>query len=116
VQDQVMPEESLTARYIEAFEKLRDPSHNRAYSESEWKVLFADNNLDVQHCEIINRRHNFKEWTDRQRVPQNTVACLTAMLFSAPPEVVTLMRPHDFGTPDAVFHSQHIIILGKKTR
>ena len=114
VQDQVMPADDLTARYIEAFEKLRDPSHNRAYSESEWQALFIENNLEVQHCEVISRRHNFKDWTERQKVTASTAACLNAMLLLAPEQIISCMRPQNIGTVEAEFYSHHIIILGKK--
>ena len=114
VQDQVMPEDDMTARYIEAFEKLRDPSHTRAYSESEWQALFSENNLQVNHCEVIQRHHNFSEWTERQKVTASTVACLKAMALSAPPEVKSCMQPQYFGTAQAEFYSHHIIILGQK--
>ena len=114
VQDQVMPEDDLTARYIEAYEKLRDPSHNRAYSETEWQAMLTGNGFDVKHSEIISRHHNFMEWTERQKVTANTIDCLNAMALSAPDKVIACLQPHNIGTEDAEFYSQHIIIIGQK--
>ncbi len=41
VQDHLVPDDVAAARYIEAYEKLRDPSHNQAFAEAEWRAMFA---------------------------------------------------------------------------
>jgi len=115
VQDQVMPEPPMTARYIEAFEKLRDPSHNRAYSECEWQNLFTEAGFVVKSSEKIRRDHNFNQWTERQQVMPSTIESLNALILSAPAEVEACMQPHKIGTDEAVFTSYHIIIVGQKS-
>ncbi|MCJ7829814.1 MAG: hypothetical protein MUP74_00360 [Desulfobacterales bacterium] len=37
VQDHVLPEDPAVARYVDRFERLRDPSHNRAFSQNDLK-------------------------------------------------------------------------------
>lgn len=115
VQDQVMPEAPMTARYIEAFEKLRDPSHNRAYSQHEWHTFFTDTGFQVTASEKIRRDHHFKQWTERQQVSPSTIESLNALLLSAPADVKACMQPVKIGTEEAVFTSHHLIILGKKS-
>lgn len=114
VQDQAMPEDGLAARYIEAFEKLRDPSHNRAFSQSEWAGMFSMAGFTVTHVEKIRRHHLFLQWAERQKVTPSTIDSLIALALSAPPEVQSWMQPRFMGTPEAEFYSDHIIILGKK--
>jgi len=67
VQDQVMPEEPLIAGYVEAFEKLRDPSHNHALTETEWRAAFTAAGLTLEHVETLTKSHNFEEWTTTRR-------------------------------------------------
>ena len=66
VQDHLMPEDVAAARYIEAFEKLRDPSHNQAFTEGEWRTMFTEAGVTVTHVEQLHKDLNFKTWTDRQ--------------------------------------------------
>src|SRR4051794_1763461 len=47
VQDHVLPEDAKAAAYVEAFERLRDPSHNRALADYEWRGAYLDAGLTV---------------------------------------------------------------------
>lgn len=114
VQDHVLPEDTHAACYIDAFEKLRDPSHNRAFTESEWRAMFAEAGLTMIHSEIVQKQHAFEEWADRQGVTPRTKACLETLMQQAPPAVIAWMQPRDFGTPEATFAGYHIIIAGRK--
>ena len=114
VQDHLVPEDRTAARYIEAFEKLRDPSHNRAFTEGEWRAMFVDAGLAVTHVERLSKELTFRTWTDRQGVTENTEACLIVLLEAAPSAVLEWVRPRAWGTPDATFTSQHLIIRGRK--
>ncbi|HOU16140.1 MAG TPA: methyltransferase domain-containing protein [Anaerolineae bacterium] len=114
VQDQVMPEDPLVAGYVEAFEKLRDPSHNHALTESEWRAAFAAAGLTLEHVETLAKSHSFEEWTTTQAVTPSTKACLEALVAGAPPAAVEWLHPCDFGTPEATFVNVHIILAGRK--
>jgi ubiquinone/menaquinone biosynthesis C-methylase UbiE len=114
VQDHVLPEDGETARYVDAFEKLRDPSHNRAYSESEWATMIRMAGLKVEHTEQIIKRHDFLPWANRQGCTPQTIKRLSEMVLSAPAPVVEWMQPQGFGTPDATFVNHHILVSGRK--
>ena len=115
VQDQQMPEDSLIAGYVEAFEKLRDPSHNHALTETEWRAAFAAAGLTLEHVETLVKSHSFDEWTATQSVLPSTKACLEALVAGAPPAAIAWLQPRDFGTPEATFVNVHIILAGRKS-
>jgi ubiquinone/menaquinone biosynthesis C-methylase UbiE len=114
VQDHVLPEDEQAARYIDAFERLRDTSHNRAYSISEWIVMFQEAGLEVEHTEQIIKRHEFLSWAERQGCKPETIEQLVDMVKRAPEAATDWMEPKDFGTPEATFANRHIIIAGRK--
>ena len=114
VQDHRMPDDVLTARYVEAFEKLRDPSHNRAFNENEWRGMFDNAGLLVTHVETLYKDLNFENWVDRQGVTPNTRACLNALMQLAPPAAREWMHPNAWGTSDATYRCHHLIIRGEK--
>jgi ubiquinone/menaquinone biosynthesis C-methylase UbiE len=114
VQDHVSPEDEECARHVNAFQKLRDPSHNRSYSESAWIRMFQDAGLEVEHTEQITKRHEFLPWAERQGCTPEVVQRLVNMMEKAPPSVIEWMQPRDFGTSEATFVDRHIIIAGRK--
>lgn len=114
VQDHVLPDDESTARIVDDFEKLRDPSHHRAYSESEWVRMFEDAGLGVEHTEEIIKKHDFLTWANRQGCANDTIEQLIEMLSRAPAAAQQWMRPRGWGTPDASFVNRHLIIAGRK--
>jgi ubiquinone/menaquinone biosynthesis C-methylase UbiE len=62
VQDHVLPPDEGAARYVDDFERLRDPSHNRAFSRAEWINMFESAGLQVVHTQEITKRHQLRPW------------------------------------------------------
>ena len=116
VQDHVLPQNEPTARYIDDFERLRDPSHNRAFSEQEWIALFQAAGLEVVHTEQLVKEHNFLSWVERQKCTPDVIEQLNQMILQAPAEVQAWLCPCHFGTPEATFINHHILIAGQKVK
>ena len=57
VLDQLHPDNLEAAKYIDRIEKLRDPSHNRAYNQTEWTDMFQLAGLVVEQIEIVEKKH-----------------------------------------------------------
>jgi len=115
VQDHVLPDDEEAARAVDDFERLRDPSHNRAFDESEWRGMFEDAGLAVEHIEQIVKRHAFLDWAQRQGCAPEVVEQLTAMMQQAPATARDWMQPQDWGTPEATFANHHVLIAGRKS-
>ncbi len=114
VQDHVLPEDKNAGRYLEKFEKLRDPSHHQAYTQAEWVNMFQIAGLTVAHTEQIIKRHGFLSWAQRQGCSREIVEHLVGLVKKAPQIVTDWLQPHKFGTPQAAFVGHHIIITGRK--
>ena len=81
--------------YINAFERLRDPSHLRAWSMAEWRTAFAAAGLAIAHEEEIDKTIEFRTWASRYDAV--TQALLLAMLALAAPEVKAALDPKGAG-------------------
>jgi ubiquinone/menaquinone biosynthesis C-methylase UbiE len=115
VEDQLVPEDDRAARYVDSFERLRDPSHNRIYAMYEWRGMFLDAGLTVEHAEQITKSGTeLVSWSERQGCTPDVIERLQIMLAQAPDAVAAWMRPQYAGTPDAKFDHNYIIILGRK--
>jgi ubiquinone/menaquinone biosynthesis C-methylase UbiE len=114
VQDHVLPEDPVAADYIDAWERLRDPSHHRAFTEAEWEAMFQRAGLAVYHIEQVAKQHAFLDWTQRQDCVPEIVGQLIELMDAAPEAVVAWVQPRGFGTPQASFVNHHILITGRK--
>lgn len=114
VQDHVLPDDPATAAEVEAFERLRDPSHHRAFTEGEWRAMFAAAGLTVRHTEVIVKRHGFLQWVERQGCTAETIAQLQANMATASTGAQAWMEPQAWDQPEASFVNRHILIVGRK--
>jgi len=114
VQDHVLPEDDESARYVDNFETVRDPSHNRAFNQSEWVSMFKSAGVTVEHTEEYIKVHDFLDWSKRQGNDEETIATLIQLLNDAPTIAKEWMDAKEWGTESATFVNHHLIIRGKK--
>jgi ubiquinone/menaquinone biosynthesis C-methylase UbiE len=115
IEDHLLPEDDRAARYIDAFECLRDPSHHRAFSAYEWRGMLLDAGLSMEHMETVAKRGmRLIPWAERQGCEPQVIERLQIMLAQAPGAVRAFMQPRCIGTADAEFDHQYILLVGRK--
>lgn len=80
-------------RYVNAFEKLRDPSHHLCLSVYEWRESFYQAGFALHHEEVERKEFDFDDYVRRMRVPADDVVRLRAMLVQAPDHVLEFLTP-----------------------
>lgn len=114
VQDHLLPDDEASGRYVDEFETVRDPSHNRAFSQQEWIAMFESVGLTVEHTEEYIKKHDFLDWAQRQGNDDALIAQLIQMVNDAPEIAKAWMQPEHWGTDQATFVNHHLIIRGVK--
>ena len=115
VVDIVTPPQPKAARYVNAFERLRDPSHVWAYSVAEWRSFFSGAGLHVERTQIFDTRHVLSAWAQRMGRDASTTLRLAAMLRQAPPPVADWLRPQFVPSGvDAHFTIRQALLVGRK--
>ena len=114
VQDHVLPDDQRAARYIDSFERLRDPSHHRAYADYEWRGMFLDAGLSVEHSERMQKTGKMLPWAERTGCTPEIIERLQILLAQAPDAVAEWISPKCVGTADVTFEHNYIIIAGRK--
>jgi SAM-dependent methyltransferase len=103
--------ERRAGAYVNAFEKLRDPSHVRCLSLDEWVDAFITAGFTVGHHETSLMPLDFADWTARMQVSAVNRQRLRALLLQAPEPVLTFLTPAVSG--DKIeFHLHKAIIIG----
>lgn len=73
--DRVVVQDTLyQGEVMEEVERVRDPSHVRRYSETEWRAFFEDAGLEVDRLEVMTRRLPVDPWLDRAAATPETAA------------------------------------------
>jgi len=112
--DHISPPDNEAARYCNAFQKLRDPSHVRELSAPEWQGIFEEAGLEVRHIETFTSRLDFPWWTKQQNNDPETVLRLKVMLKQAPPAVAAWIDPQVSETGEGSFAMVQVIVIGAK--
>lgn len=99
--------------YVNAFEKLRDPSHGRCLSLDEWAEAFKTADFTLLHQEVAPKAIEFQEWAMRMQVSPENLVRLRAMLVQAPAPVLQFLTPQ-FTTDRITFHLAEAIVIGQK--
>ena len=97
--------------YINAFERLRDPSHLRAWTMAEWRDAIAKAGFKIGHEEELDKRMEFKSWA--QRYDDVMKALLRAMLTQVTPAVKAALNPED-GADGLFFHLCEGLFIAKR--
>ncbi len=95
--DNLVPDNAAAARHINAFEKLRDPSHNWAYTTADWLGFFAAAGLDVTHSETFHKERDFEAWTSMAGVDELRRQQLRLLLTQAPAPALAALEPRMTG-------------------
>lgn len=100
-------------RYINAFDRLRDPSHVKSLSRDEWLEVFYQSSLRILHQETIEKQLDLDTWAERMNVSQDDWTRLRVMLRQAPSQVTDYFKPRVIGE-GILFNLTELILIGTK--
>lgn len=102
-----------TGRYVNAFEKLRDPSHGRHQTPEEWREYFVAHRFVLLHEESDKKAINFGDYVARSGVVPDDIVRLRAMLVQAPEGVLEFLTPI-FQGDTITFYLTEAIFIGQR--
>lgn len=86
-EDIVAPEQPVFDTFLQTLELMRDPSHVRDYSMSEWTEIATQAGFMLTGVTRRRLPLVFDAWTMRQRTPELMVQAIRALFASVPDEV-----------------------------
>ncbi|MGO9631988.1 MAG: class I SAM-dependent methyltransferase [Xanthobacteraceae bacterium] len=87
--DAYSPGPALFDTHIQAVELLRDTSHVRDYTASEWIAALQRSGFALQACQTWRLRMDFPVWTTRMGTPEPNARAIRALQVAASAEVST---------------------------
>lgn len=85
--DALAPEDALADTHLQALELLRDRSHVRNRSPSQWRQLLAAAGFELLEQQQWPIQIEFGSWVERMRTPAEHAAAIRSLQRSAPAEV-----------------------------
>ncbi|QQK81593.1 methyltransferase domain-containing protein [Salicibibacter cibi] len=83
--DNTVPEADVFDTFYNKVEKLRDPSHIRAWKKSEWIAKIEKAGFTVEHMQRFRKTFDFQDWCARLDVPAEKRGMLQQLFAEAPP-------------------------------
>jgi len=111
--DNVVSGEARIAKYVNAFEKLRDPSHHWAYSTDDWQATLQSAGFTGLRAETFEKDIDFADWAGRMGVTGDNLVRLQAMLVRAPADSAGWLRPSEV-SGRLVFTLAEMVLIGHK--
>lgn len=81
--DSMAPEDAALDTFFNAFELLRDPSHVRNYSRSQWRAMLAEVGFSSEVLGGWMLEQDFETWIQRVGTPETAVAHLRFLFENA---------------------------------
>ena len=111
--DNVVPQVIAAARHINALEKLRDPSHNWAYTAADWLGFFAAAGLETLNSEIFTKTRDFDYWINMQGVDAQRSAQVRFLILQAPAAARAALAPEVVGGA-LKFKLTEVLVVARK--
>lgn len=84
LEDSVSPPSKRLDRFVNSLEKLRDPTHVRAYTKREWRRMLIHSGLRVVRSELYRKTHNVEDWMTNSGCSEELKEQVRTMFVQAP--------------------------------
>ncbi len=111
--DNIVPPDKQIGGYINAFEKLHDPSHHWCYPQVRLEAYFSDAGLTILHTDTIKKDRDLDAWADRSGCSEKTKDGLRALLREAPEGVRDFLNPRQEGNR-FTFSLEELVLIAQK--
>jgi ubiquinone/menaquinone biosynthesis C-methylase UbiE len=111
--DNVTVPDKQAAGYYNAYEKLRDPSHNWIYPLVRLQAMVEQAGFQVEATRQLSKEFEFHHWADRQRVSAANKDKLLAMMRTIPELLEPLFKPR-WADGTMYFSLWEAVIVGRR--
>ncbi|RLB59921.1 MAG: SAM-dependent methyltransferase [Deltaproteobacteria bacterium] len=112
--DTLMPSDPEIAEFFQTMEKMRNPTHIKAFSEDEWQEMILDSKLILQETKIISKTHDFQEWTKTAGLNRTKVQELNKFFMDAPHKIHDYFKIESFAGEVESYTDKKLLIFAKR--
>ncbi|MFQ5893475.1 MAG: class I SAM-dependent methyltransferase, partial [Nitrospinota bacterium] len=113
--DSMVPDDLKLAEFLNHVERLRDPTHVRSRTRSEWIALLEAAGFHIEAAEVFKKTHAFASWAGRSsQLDAAGRQALEEEFLSAPSEVAEYFRYEVADGRLVSYTDDKLLLLGRK--
>ncbi len=112
--DTLLPSDPEIAEFYQTMEKMRDPTHIRAFNEDQWKQMILDSELILHETKIIPKTHDFQEWAKRAGMNRKEIQELNSFFMEASPKIHDFFKIESFAGEVETYTDRKLLIYARR--
>jgi ubiquinone/menaquinone biosynthesis C-methylase UbiE len=112
--DTLLADEPHIAQFQHDYEKLRDQTHIRAFTQTEWEQMVIDAGFILHETTVQKKTHDFQEWAKRSGLTREEVQQLNKMFIEASDEIQDFFQVEIFAGEVESFTDNKILISASR--
>jgi len=112
--DTLLPDDPEIAEFYQTMEKMRDPTHVRAYSQKEWCQMAEEAGFKVEAMKIFTKTHDFPVWAKRAGLNREGVKKLAKYFIDAPEKVHNHFQIETFAGEVESYTDQKLLLYATR--
>lgn len=114
--DGAAPEDQGLHEFLDRLEIIRDPSHNRRLSLSEWNAAFENAGFELENSYLEDDIYDFDDWVTRAGVKYDVHKRLEDMIINATPEQHAYFKFDIQDGKVVSMRNDRAVVLGRKPK
>ena len=112
--DTLLPDDPEVAEFYQAMEKMRDPTHVRAYTLQEWTEMLETAGFEVAATRLFPKTHDFQEWARRAGLNREGIQQLNRFFIDAPAKVQDYFQVETFAGEVESYTDQKLLLFANR--
>ncbi len=112
--DTLLPDDPETAEFYQAMEKMRDPTHVRAYTKDEWTRMIEVAGFEVAATRVFPKTHEFQEWARRAGLSREGIQGLNRFFIEAPAKIQDYFQVETFAGEVESYTDQKLLLFANR--
>jgi ubiquinone/menaquinone biosynthesis C-methylase UbiE len=112
--DTLLPDDPEIAEFHQAMEKMRDPTHVRAYTREEWTRMIEAAGFEVGATRMFPKTHEFQEWARRAGLTREGIQRLNRFFIEASAKIQDFFQIETFAGEVESYTDQKLLVFADR--
>lgn len=112
--DTMLPTDPEIAEWYQQMEKMRDPTHIRAYTEEVWQEMVQEAGFILHETTTIPKTHDFPTWAKRAGLKREGIAALNKFFVDAPEKVQDYFQIETFAGEVEAYTDRKVLVYASR--
>ncbi len=112
--DTLLPDDAEIADFYQTMETMRDPTHVRAHTRSEWVQMVEDAGFIVHETRAFPKTHDFQEWARRAGLNREGIQRLNQYFIQSSAKTHDYFQIETFAGEVETYTDQKILLFATR--